>query len=140
MTINQDLLFQIQDEFNQRILEKNLIIAYELYSNNKPLLYFSHPSLSKDKNNWIFRKRNVVDTFGQSSKEIAEKNKHDIESFSLKYGYSHEDYALVAGSVPILNNNKEVLGILTVTGLQPEEDHQLACDVLETVFNKKRRQ
>ena len=137
MTINQDFLFSIYDEFKKHIEEEELKIAYEVYADSRPLLYYAHPSLSKDKNNWIIRKRNVVNTFGQSSKEIAEKNNHDIEKFSIKYGYSIQDYALVAGSIPILNDSNDCIGVLTVTGLKPEEDHQIACDVINSALTKK---
>lgn len=134
--MNQEFLFAVYEEFKQRMTKDNLEIGYEVYSNNKPLLYFAHPSLSKDKNNWILRKRNVVETFGQSSKEIAEKNNNNLENFSLKYGYSSKDFALVAGAVPIRDTNNVIVGTLTVTGLAPDEDHQLALDVLEAVNNK----
>lgn len=134
--MNQKLLNLIFKEFMKIIDQQKVEIAFEVYGTNKPLLYFSNTNLSKDKNNWIIRKRNVVDTFSKSSLEIAEKNNYDIEGFVYKYGYSQENFALVAGAVPIFNNNHDMIGILSVTGLQPIEDHNLACTVLENVLNQ----
>ncbi len=135
-TINQSTLNLIYNEFMKVVTEKEIEIAFEVYGGNKSLLYYSHPGLSKDKENWIERKRNVVNTFSQSSLEIAEKNNHDIQIFSSKYGYSAKDFALVAGSVPIFNEYSDLIGILTVTGLQPQEDHDLALSVLNKVKNQ----
>lgn len=135
-TINQSVLNLIFSEFMKIVADEEIEIAFEVYGNNKPLLYYSHPALSKDKENWITRKRNVVNTFSQSSLEIAEKNNHNLQSFCNKYGYSAKDFAMVAGSVPIFNEYSDLIGILTVTGLQPQEDHDLALSVLNKVKNQ----
>lgn len=131
--INHEILNLIFNEFIRIIAEEKFEIAFEVYGTNKPLLYYSHPNLNKDKKNWIRRKRNVVDTFSKSSLEIAQKNNYEITSFCDKYGYRSADFALVGGSVPILNTHQEIIGILTVSGLKPEDDDRLARSILKQV-------
>lgn len=120
----------IYNAFSDLIREKKLIIAYELHTLDRILLSYSNPLLSKDKVNWIRRKRNVVLAFGMSSKDVAIKNNEDISAFCQKYAYSVEDMTLTAGSVPIIDDNGYLIGALTVTGLSPDEDHDLAVLVL----------
>lgn len=134
-TINRHALILIYEEFMKIIKSENIEIAFEVFGLDKPLLYYSDPNLSKDKENWIYRKRNTVRTFSQSSLAIAEKNNYDIVSFCNKYGYSSSDYALVGGSIPITNPYGNMIGILTVTGLDPIEDDQLAHIVLKNVYH-----
>lgn len=136
MSLSHDVLGMIFEAFMESINKDDLKIAYEIHDGSKQLLYYSHPNLSKDKQNWIRRKRNVVLTFSQSSLDIAVKNNHDMERFIYKYGYSHQDFALVGGGVPIVDDNQSLIGVLTVTGLKPQEDHDLALDILKKIKNK----
>ncbi len=132
-TISISELTKIATSFNNYITENNLIIAYEVHDTKRTLLSFMDPRLSFDKVKWIERKRNVVLAFAQSSFAIAEKNKYDQKAFLDKYAYDNADMTLTAGSVPILNEEGIILGALTVTGLTPQEDHDLAVHVLKSI-------
>lgn len=129
-TITKETLKKIHQIIEEKIEQNNLTIAYEVYGIDRTLLSYFDPKLSLDKVNWINRKRNVVLAFGQSSSAIAEKNQYDMVAFCEKYAYSNYEMTLTAGAVPILNKEGYMLGVLTVTGLLPEEDHALALEII----------
>lgn len=128
--LDSNTLNRIHDEFRKLIEEDDLMIAYEVYAIDRVLLSYMDPRLSKDKANWLRRKRNVVLTFGQSSLSIAEKNNYNQDVFNSKYGYSYEDMTLTGGAVPVLDEKGTMIGVITVTGLTPQEDHDLALSVI----------
>lgn len=131
--LDKDTLNSIFTEFMNLISERDLNIAFEVYGLNKPMLVFIDPRMSTDKMNWLRRKRNVVLTFEDSSLNISKKNDYNEASFSRKYGYTVRDYTLTAGAVPIVNDSGLMIGVLTVAGLMPQEDHDLALEVLDKV-------
>lgn len=131
--ITKEFLIKIHRKFEERIVQDNLTIAYEVYGTDRTLLSYFDPKLAQDKVNWICRKRNVVLAFAQSSKDVAEKNAFNMGAFTEKYAYSNSEMTLTAGAVPIVNKEGFMIGVLTVTGLLPEEDHDLAIEILNSI-------
>lgn len=136
MSITREHLSSIYEVFDKKIKDSELIIAYEVHDTNRTLLSYMDPRLSKDKVNWIERKRNVVLAFAQSSLSISNKNKGDQDAFLSKYAYDNKLMTLTAGSIPILNDTGILIGAITVTGLSPQEDHDLAEEVLQLIQRK----
>lgn len=136
MSITKDQLNAIYEAFHIKIKESDLIIAYEVHDIKRTLLSYMDPRLSNDKVNWIERKRNVVLAFAQSSLSVTHKNKGDQDAFLFKYAYDNKCMTLTAGSIPILNEEGILLGAITVTGLSPQDDHDLAEEVLQLIQGK----
>lgn len=105
-------------------------IAYEIHSLNKSLVLYHPLNLSLDKANWIRRKRNAALRFEMDTLDLYEKNHGDESGFALKYGLDLKDYTITPGSVCIKSETGYLLGVVSVTGLSPQEDHALATQSL----------
>lgn len=89
---------------------------------------------SRDNDEWVRRKRNTVIRFGHSSFLVG--TKLAAKQFTIEQGLlvPQADYAAHGGSVPIfVSNVGGLVGVLTVSGLAQEEDHELAIKALATV-------
>lgn len=114
-------------------LSQQFPIAYEIHGLTKCLVYYLPINLPVDKANWIQRKRNSAIRFEMDTLDLFQKNKGDERSFALKYGLSLKDYTLTPGAVCIRNTEGILEGIITITGLSPQEDHDIAIQALNVL-------
>ncbi len=70
-----------------------------------------------------------------SSLSVANKLAGDNSTLSSKYGLSDEEYVAVGGAIPIMVDGVGMVGTIAVTGLQPEEDHQLIHDAVKRLYS-----
>lgn len=128
--IDQKVILQIADYLlNQAKTHK---IAFEIHTGIKQLFYYADTSLSFDKEQWIIRKRNTVRRFETDILSLNQKNNGDTDAFISKYGLSSDLYTLTPGAIPVFVNDS-LLIIVSVTGLSPQEDHQLALEAIESI-------
>ncbi len=111
--------------------QTSIVIALEIFLNGREVFLYMPDSLGIDKRDWLRRKRNSVLYFGISTSELTRKLNSDESILSLKYGRKHKDYTLVAGSIPICMQDLGVIGAFSITGLSPEQDHEIAAYCLE---------
>lgn len=117
--------------------ENEYAITINISKFNHQLFHFSFDGTTPDKDLWIMRKRNVVQHFFTSSIYIAKKLERDGTSLSDKYGLPADQYSATGGSVPIIVRNTGVVGAITVAGLKPEEDHDLAVSAIKKHLKNK---
>ncbi len=113
--------------------ELNPAAALEIYKNGRRMLLFITDKMSPDKENWLERKRNSVLYFGLSTHDLNKKCDGQASVLESKYGLDKGNYTLVAGGIPIVIEGVGMVGALCVTGLLPEEDHDLAVNILHKV-------
>lgn len=112
-------------------------IGIEIVLGNKTIFQFLSPELSIDKQNWLRRKRNTVLHFELSTLEVSKKVKNNEAVLKSKYGLDLKDYTTTPGGVPITYSGVGVIGALTVTGLTPDEDHDLAMTFLKALKSRR---
>ncbi len=117
--------------------EKNKKAAVEVYVRGRRALLFIPDAMAMDKEDWLRRKRNSVLYFGLSTQALLEKQNGDEGKIMSKYGKSLEDYTFTPGSIPIILNDIGMIGALSITGLLPEEDHELAVWLMEKLIEEK---
>ncbi len=100
-------------------------IAFEVYAYGQILFRYSFGGLSPDKELWIERKRKTAMHFATSTLAMEEKMTKEETSLKKKYGLANEAYVAVGGSIPLVLESGGVIGAVTVTGLKPDEDHQV---------------
>lgn len=127
--------FTEQDSLNmlKELRERNKKAALEIFKNGRRSLLFIPDHMSLDKENWLIRKRNAVLYFGLSTYDLHKKCDGDESLLETKYGLSLKDVTLVMGSIPLIVEGAGLIGAITVTGLLPEEDHELATELLKRV-------
>jgi uncharacterized protein (UPF0303 family) len=87
-----------------------------------------------DNDLWVARKRKTVLRWGMSSWAMHHKMHDNEKIFAEKYmlGETAGGYAIHGGGVPVrLKGVKGVVGVIIVSGLKQEEDHQCIVEALQ---------
>jgi uncharacterized protein (UPF0303 family) len=107
-----------------------LPITVDISTKDKTLFHYSARGTNPDNDQWVIRKKNLVNRFGQSSYRFGEKLRQDKTTIEGRYLVSEADYAPHGGCFPLAIRNVGIIGTVTVSGLAQEADHEL---VVETV-------
>ena len=114
--------------------KNNSAICVDIFANGRQLFHYSSDGCTVDNDNWLRRKRNTVLHFNHSTKFINRKIKGDITLLQSKYGLEVRDYCAIEGGFPIIIKNTGVIGAICVSGMLPQEDHDLILKaIIETV-------
>ncbi|KAL4803726.1 hypothetical protein BDV18DRAFT_38612 [Aspergillus unguis] len=127
---------------------KPALISITLAGGPSPHIVFqcaTEPGTVVDNENWVRRKRNTVLRWGVSSWLMRQKTIAGItggqgveEAFVAKYalesssgGKNADDYAVHGGGFPVRVNGVDgVVGVIVVSGLKQEDDHQVIVEVI----------
>lgn len=123
--------FNLGNSITKKAMSNNLPIVIDIFAYGKQLFHFSTDATSQDNDRWVIRKRNTVLHFHHSSKYVNLKVKNDQSLLQSKYSLNRDDFVAIAGGFPIRIKNAGVVGAISVSGLKPDEDHQLVLDTLE---------
>ncbi len=127
--------YEIGTMLANKAIAQQLPITIEIYLNDMTVYRYSHTGSNPININWSIRKRNSVLMFGHSTMWLNEKLKGEYPLLEARYGLNSEDYTLLEGSFPILTHSG-VIGAISVSGLKPQEDHQIIVDTLTEFLAK----
>ncbi len=127
--------YEIGTMLANKAIAQQLPITIEIYLNDMTVYRYSHTGSNPINMNWSIRKRNSVLMFGHSTMWLNEKLKGEYPLLEARYGLNSEDYTLLEGSFPILTHSG-VIGAISVSGLKPQEDHQIIVDTLTEFLAK----
>ncbi len=130
LSFNAKNAFSIGSFLAQKAIEENLPLCVSVFVNGREMFHFSSDECTPNHDQWLKRKRNTVLFFHHSTKFMGEKLNQEESLLVSKYGLKSENSTIVAGGVPILIQGCGVIGALCVSGMKPEEDHQLAIEAL----------
>lgn len=142
----QEKLLQFNNFTNEMALElgmafikkakaENKRITIDITRNGQQLFHYSFEGTSKDNDEWIIRKNNVVNRFYRSSLYSGLKLKKEGKTIEEKYHISSFEYAPYGGAFPIIIKDVGVVGTITVSGLSQIEDHNMVVDVIYDYLN-----
>lgn len=117
----------------EHCVRSNLSLVVSIWLGEQLVFTAALEGTSADSNSWAHRKAAVVRRFNRSSQEIWEQHLSTNRDFYQQFGLSSEQYAAVGGAVPIRVRGTMV-GVLAVSGLASEDDHELAVHALEERF------
>lgn len=122
-----------------RIYKENVELVVSIREVNGYIL-FQHGTETTNLNNqnWLRRKFNTVVLTERSSYGAwADANaKGETPAF---HGLSDEDYAFCGGGFPIRLKTGEMVGVLLVSNLPHEQDHQFIIDSLQEWLHRKEK-
>lgn len=121
----------------EKSFKENKNIAVKIRIFNKTLFMFMPLNFTQDKENWLNRKLNTSQYFEMSTFDMHNKCNGDINLLHSKYGLDIKDFTLVAGAIPIINDNG-CIGAIAVTGLLPEDDHNFLINAYNEFLNLNR--
>lgn len=111
-------------------IENNYPVAIEIEISGEIIFQYINDGACENNRTWIKRKKNVVKRFQMSSGAVAAKLSERQKIFKDIYG-DDTDYAVVPGAVPIRVSNVGVIGVVGVSGLKSDLDHQLIIGGLD---------
>mgnify|MGYP001810781086 CR=1 FL=1 len=126
--------FRIGSLIAEKAIKEGLPIGVDITAYGKTLFHFNSDSATPDNDNWLRRKRNTVLHFHHSSKYFYLKVKGDQDLIETKYGLLKLDHATIHGGFPLRLKDAGVIGAICVSGLKPEEDHDLIIETLRNYF------
>ena len=93
------------------------------------VLVFQYLMDGKNEDNYLQGKINVVKETGLSSDEV----------YNLRAEFEHlldkAEYCVSGGAVPIIVKG-ELYGVIAISGMTQEKDHELAMEVLKNAFDR----
>jgi uncharacterized protein (UPF0303 family) len=116
--------------FTDRAAKEGLGIAVDISTKDRVLFHCSCRGAQSDNDEWIIRKKRLVNRFGRSSYHMWLLLKQEQKTIQERFLVSPEEYAPFGGSFPINVKGTGIIGTITVSGLPHEKDHAL---VVETV-------
>ncbi len=115
---------------------RNQNIAVQVERLNHIIFLFVDDNLPADKHNWLRRKANVAKHFEESSLSV----KHDLNNGNMTltetFALDGKIYLAKGGAIPLFVKNAGMIGVITVSGLHDEEDHEIIIDALKERYIK----
>jgi len=111
-------------------IERGIALAIEVRWMRRTVFRHTMAGTSAANDDWVRRKRNTVELFGQSSYAVGRMLAREGESLDTKMGLATRDFATFGGGFPVLLEGAGCVGAVTVSGLPQREDHALVVQVL----------
>lgn len=127
---NNQTAWQLGCKLKKIAEDKNAFVAIEVYAFNQTLFSYAMSGTVLDNQHWIKRKRQTVLRFDHSSYYIGQYNKAKNRVFEQQLHINADDYCAHGGAFPIRIKKCGLVGVVTVSGLPQEEDHQMVIDAL----------
>ncbi|MEU6059731.1 heme-degrading domain-containing protein [Streptomyces sp. NPDC047097] len=110
--------------------ERALPVAIDIRRGPQQLFHAALPGSSADNDDWIDRKRRVVERYGDSSLLVGARFRARGKSFDSDSRLDPARYAAHGGSFPLAVRGAGVVGTVTVSGLPQLDDHALVVEAL----------
>lgn len=111
-------------------------IAINIVKNGQTVFHYAMDHTAPDQDIWIKRKSNVVLRHHSSSYFMRLYNEMKNRSYYDFYSASPYEFAIHGGAFPIKIEGSGVIGVITVSGLSQEDDHNLIVEALAKFLNK----
>lgn len=132
---NQDA-YLLGSYIAQKSIEQNYAIIVDIEKNHNLVFTYAQDGSSPNNRYYLEKKKNVVNRFYTSSKLIGEKLENTHMTFKQRYGEG--DYAPVPGACPIFVQGVGIVGVIAISGLSSQEDHNLIMEGMLYLLEKQR--
>ena len=109
---------------------RDLPVAIEVWHTGRLVFKAALPGTSADNDDWLRRKRNVVERFEQSTMAVRVSYEEKGQEFISATGLTLCDFAAHGGGWPITLAGVGVVGFFGISGLPQVEDHNLITECL----------
>ncbi|MDF2155176.1 heme-degrading domain-containing protein [Vibrio sp. CAU 1672] len=129
---NPDIALQLGSLIKQNAECKGASVAIDITLNGHCLFRHAMRGTSIDNQEWITRKRNVVDRYQHSSWYMGQYFKAKGKTIEEAAFVDSKQFAPFGGSFPLIIKNVGVVGSISVSGLPQYEDHLLVVETLKS--------
>lgn len=119
----------------ERAMDEGKVVTIDIARNGHQLFHYAMPGTTPDNDEWIERKKRVVNRFNHSSHYMSMKLASQGLTIEEKYLLSESMYAAHGGSFPIIIKDTGVIGTITVSGMPSAEDHKMVVDVIKAYLD-----
>lgn len=114
----------------ERATRDGLPVTICIHLGEHRVFHAALPGTSADNDHWVERKTRIVRHFAQASRDVAARYAGDDPfAFLAAFALPSEHYFPAGGAVPIVVRGTMV-GVLAVSGLDSDADHDLAVEAL----------
>lgn len=110
---------------------RNQFVAIEITRLNHSVFLYVDEGLPMDKINWLRRKANVAKQFEESSLSVKNELKEGNMTLEKTFALDEKDFLAKGGAIPIFVKGAGMVAVITVSGLNDEEDHAIIVDALQ---------
>ncbi len=110
--------------------QRGLAVTVDIRRHGHQLFHAALPGTAPNNDEWINRKINVVNRFGESSFLVGRRLAAGGAVLDRGLGTDPIEFAAHGGSFPIRVADVGVVGTVTVSGLPQEDDHALVVEAL----------
>jgi len=128
--------WEVGTRIRELAASRKLSVAIDIQVNGHLLFFTAMPGTTPDNNDWIRRKRNVVQHFHRSSYAIGLELRQSQTTLTEKIGVDARDYAPHGGCFPIKLPGTGCIGTIAVSGLPQRADHELIVEVLAEILGQ----
>ncbi len=122
--------FDIGSRIKALAEQRKLAVAIDIQLSGWPLFYFSMPGTGPNNADWLRRKRNTVLRFHKSSHRVDLELQQKKTTLTERQGLSAADYVAAGGGFPIILKSTGCVGVIGVSGLSRQEDHELVVEAV----------
>jgi uncharacterized protein (UPF0303 family) len=110
--------------------QRKLAVAIDIQLSGWPLFYYSMPGTGPNNADWLRRKRNTVLRFHKSSHRVDLELQQKKTTLTERQGLNAADYVAAGGGFPIILKGTGCVGVIGVSGLSRQEDHELVVEAV----------
>jgi uncharacterized protein (UPF0303 family) len=125
-----EIAYQLGNAIYQEAKKKHLVVTIDVRQGEHILFHAAMDGTTANNDNWVRRKSNTVKMTHKSSFRVGLENKAKGTTLAESQALPLTDYADHGGAFPLRTRDSGVVGVVTVSGLPQEQDHQLVVDVL----------
>ncbi|NCN04905.1 MAG: heme-degrading domain-containing protein [Spirochaetales bacterium] len=125
-----DIAYQLGSTIYQEAKKKKLAVTIDVRQGDHILFHTAMEGTTANNDNWVRRKSNTVQLTHKSSFRVGLENKAKGTTLADSQALPLLDYADHGGAFPLRTRDSGFVGVVTVSGLPQEQDHQLVVDGL----------
>ncbi len=134
-SFNNETAWELGSSLKAAAEKKSVAITIEVYAFGQVLFSYAMTGTNIDNQDWARRKRQSVLRYGSSSHYLGHYNAAKQREFETQPHIDANEYCAHGGAFPIRIQGSGLVGVVTVSGLPSEDDHNMVVDALRKHIN-----
>ena len=124
--------------FIERTRQEGKVVTIDIERHGQQLFHYAIEGTTPDNDQWIIRKKRVVNRFFKSSFHVGLLLQKAGKTIAEKYFVDPIEYSAHGGAFPLIIRGVGIVGTIAVSGLPQQEDHALVVSVIREYLAGKR--